>query len=81
MRRGRRKSKKVVEALHKIVRLFRARVVFSKAVFALLICLFRRAEKENNIYVGLTGCRGCGIGLEMDVDVVNGKCDFYIFVP
>jgi hypothetical protein len=29
----------------------------------------------------LTGCRGCGIGLEMDVDVVNGKCDFYIFVP
>ena len=48
MRRGRRKSKKVVEALHKIVRPFRVRVVFSESylcVADLLVSSSRKGEQ------------------------------------
>ena len=59
------KSKKVVEALHKILRPF----------------LLRRVEKnllpkEINIYVGLTEMQRKWYHsvLEKDIDMINGKC-------
>jgi SWI/SNF-related matrix-associated actin-dependent regulator of chromatin subfamily A member 5 len=94
------KSKKVVEALHNIFRLFLLTRVksnveknllpstcfffffFAKAVFALLICLFRRTEKEINIYVRLTEMQRKWYQsvLEKDINAVDGKYNCYFFL-
>jgi len=81
-------SKKVVEALHKILRPFLLRrvksdveksllpskLIISKS-WELILNLFIFAEKEVNIYVGLTEMQRKWYRsiLEKDIDAVNGK--------
>ena len=87
------KSKKVVEALHKILRPFLLRRVKNdvednllpsmcpfplKAVFALMDW----TENEISIYVWLTEMQRKWYQsiLEKSIDAVNGKCDWYMLV-
>ena len=82
------KSKKVIEALHKILRPFLLRQVktgveksllpsalLSIFVFVLLLTARHSTEKEINIYVGLTEMQQKWYRsvLEKDIDAVNGK--------